>query len=73
MTIRAFVVNGIIKLQIGRFSKRLSPEVVKKGLDIYKTYETITSFPLLYFTSQHQIPENVPEPVGLCYRLMAQL
>src|SRR5262249_39173781 len=30
LTVRVFVVNGIIKLQIGKFSKRLSPEVIKK-------------------------------------------
>jgi hypothetical protein len=58
ITVRAFLVNGIVKLQIGRFSKRLSPEVVGEGLAVYKTYETITSFPLLYFSWQHRIPEN---------------
>ena len=58
VTIRIFVVNGIIKLQIGKFSKSLSPDVTKKGLDVYKTFETITSFPLLYFSYQHRIPEN---------------
>ena len=51
ITIRAFLVNGIVKLQIGRFSEWLSPEVIKGGLDVYKTCETITSFPLLYFSS----------------------
>ena len=58
LTIRAFMVNGIIKLQLGKFSKRLRPEVIKKGLDVYRTWETITSFPLLYFSYQHRIPEH---------------
>lgn len=56
LTIRVFAVNGIIKLQIGNFSKKFSPEVIKKGFDVYKTYYTITSFPLMYSTQD--IPEN---------------
>lgn len=58
LTIRVFIVNGIIKLQIGDFAKEVSPEVIKKGLDVYKTHETIASFPLMYFHWQHKIPEN---------------
>lgn len=58
LSIRVFIVNGILKLQIGNFSKELSSEVIKKGLDVYKTYETITSFPLMYFHWQYKIPEN---------------
>lgn len=56
LTIRVFAVNGIIKLQVGNFSKEFSPEVIKKGVDVYKTYYTITSFPLMYSTQD--IPEN---------------
>lgn len=58
LTIRVLIVNGLLKLQIGNFSKELSPEVTSKGLDVYKTYETITKFPLMYFSYQHKIPEK---------------
>lgn len=56
--VRLLIVNGIIKLQVGNFSKDLSPEVLKQGLGVYKTYETVTSFPLLYFSYRHRIPES---------------
>ncbi|MDP3779380.1 MAG: hypothetical protein Q8R30_05055 [bacterium] len=56
--IRVLVVNGMLKLQIGSFSKDLSQDVVKKGLDVYKTHETITEFPLMYFSYHHKIPEK---------------
>lgn len=56
LTIRVFVVNGIIKLQVGNFSKEFSPEVIKKGLDVYKTHHTLSSFPLMYSTQD--IPES---------------
>jgi hypothetical protein len=58
LSIRIFMVNGIIKLQIGDFSKEYSSDVVEKGMAVYKTYETVTSFPLLYFSHRHRIPEN---------------
>ncbi len=59
LTIRIFVINGIIKLQIGEFSKEYTPEILKDGgLAAYKTYETITSFPLIYFSFGHKIPQN---------------
>lgn len=59
LTIRVFIVNGIIKLQIGYFSKEYTPKMLRDGgLAVYQTHETITSFPLMYFSYQHKIPEN---------------
>lgn len=59
LVIRIFVVNGIIKLQIGEFSKKYTPRVLRDGaLAVYQTYETVTSFPLMYFSYQHKIPES---------------
>ena len=58
ITIRIFLVNGIVKLQVGDFSKRYSPEVVREALAIYKRYETVTTFPLLYFSYRVNIPET---------------
>ena len=47
--IRVFVVNGLIKVQVGNFDKETSPEVYRdSGLAAYKTWETITTFPLMY-------------------------
>jgi len=57
ISIRMFLVNGIIKLQIGNFDKRTSPNVLKNdGLAVYQTNYTITSFPLMYI--QYGIPIN---------------
>ena len=59
LTIRIFIVNGIIKLQIGDFSKEYTPKMLREGgLAVYKTHETIASFPLMYFSYQHKIPET---------------
>lgn len=59
LSIRVFVVNGIIKLQIGNFSKKYTPKMLKEGgLASYLTYETITSFPLIYFSYEHKIPDK---------------
>lgn len=59
LNIRIFIVNGIIKLQIGDFSKKYSPKMLREGpLAVYQTYETVTSFPLMYFSYQHKIPEK---------------
>jgi hypothetical protein len=65
LTIRIFVVNGILKLQIGKFSKSFSPEVAGRFSDevskgsavVYRTHATITSFPLLYFSHRLGLPE----------------
>ena len=56
INIRIFIVNGFIKLQLGRFTKEHSPNVYKPGhMAVYQSYETITLFPLLYATS-HRLP-----------------
>ncbi len=47
--VRVIVVNGMIKVQIGNFDKESSPEFYRdSGLAAYKTWETITTFPLMY-------------------------
>ncbi|HVB20039.1 MAG TPA: hypothetical protein VNF51_02005 [Candidatus Paceibacterota bacterium] len=46
--IRFLVVNGMIKVQIGNFSKETSPQIYRDGLAVYKTWETITTFSLMY-------------------------
>ena len=56
ITIRLFIVNGIIKLQVGDFSKEYTPKMFNDR--VYQTYDTITSFPLMYFSYIHKIPEN---------------
>lgn len=49
ISIRVIVVNGLIKVQIGNFDKETSPEFYRdSGLAAYKTWETITTFPLMY-------------------------
>lgn len=58
LEIRVLIVNGCINLQIGNFDViEYSPEIYNKdGMEVYKTYETITSFPLMYFSNDHNIP-----------------
>lgn len=49
LRVRVIIVNGMIKVQIGNFDKESSPEVYRdSGLAAYKTWETITTFPLMY-------------------------
>ncbi|MEK7069025.1 MAG: hypothetical protein AAB947_01425 [Patescibacteria group bacterium] len=49
LRIRVLVVNGLIKVQIGNFDKDTSSEIYRdSGLAAYKTWETITTFPLMY-------------------------
>lgn len=49
LRVRVIVVNGMIKVQIGNFDKESSPEIYNdSGLAAYKTWETITTFPLMY-------------------------
>lgn len=56
--IRVFIVNGILRLQVGNFDKQTTPLHLKEGaLGVYQTYITITSFPLMYFFD-HEIPEK---------------
>ncbi len=58
INIRVFLVNGIVKLQVGDFSKDYTPEVIRdSGIPVYKTHETITYFPLMYFSNQFPLPE----------------
>lgn len=59
--LRVLIANGIIKLQIGEFSLKTSPDIISnlKISPIYQNYATITSFPLLYFPSIiYQIPKS---------------
>lgn len=56
ITIRLFIVNGIIKLQIGNYSKDFTTKMLNSM--VYQTYDTITSFPLMYFSYLHKIPEK---------------
>ena len=59
VTIRLILVNGILKLQAGDYSQELTPnEIRAEGPEVYQARETITSFPLLYFPSQHRLPER---------------
>jgi hypothetical protein len=57
LSIRLFIVNGILQVQIGNFSKRHSPKILHEGgLDVYETWATVTQFPLIYFSYQHGLP-----------------
>jgi hypothetical protein len=57
LDVRMFLVNGLLLLQLGRFSKHYSPNVLRDGsLAVYETFATITSFPLMYFADDHGIP-----------------
>ena len=60
LSIRLIVVNGLMHLQIGRFDLSYSPHVNNPTHD---TYATITTFPLMYFTSMHRIPTRYLNPV----------
>lgn len=49
LRVRIIIVNGMIRLQIGKFDKESSPEVYRdSGLAAYKTWETLTTFPLMH-------------------------
>lgn len=57
LELRVFVVNGLVKLQIGKFPKEASPKVHREGsLAVYQTYVTLTTFPLMYFHNRHGLP-----------------
>ena len=59
LTIRILVANGILKLQVGDFEKGVSPRILREGsLAIYEKYATMTSFPLMYFPFEHELPEK---------------
>jgi hypothetical protein len=54
--IRLFVVNGVLKLQLGIFTKEYSPNILRDGYQpVYQEFYTITSFPLYYFVA---LPEK---------------
>lgn len=57
LDMRVLLVNGMLQLQVGRFSKEYSPNILHGGsLAVYETFATVTSFPLMYFSHQHNIP-----------------
>jgi hypothetical protein len=57
LSVRILLLNGMLLLQVGRFSKEYSPNILHEGgLAVYETYATVTSFPLMYFSYQHGIP-----------------
>ena len=57
LSVRVLLLNGMLLLQVGRFSKEYSPKILSGvSLATYETFATITSFPLMYFSVQHGIP-----------------
>lgn len=57
LSVRVLFLNGMLTLQVGRFSKEYSPRMLQEGsLAAYETYVTLTSFPLMYFSYRHGIP-----------------
>ena len=57
LSLRLFIVNGHLKLQVGEFSKRHSPRVLRDGsLAVYENWATVTWFPLIYFSYEHGLP-----------------
>src|ERR1035437_3161574 len=57
LDVRVLLVNGMLLLQVGRFSMEYSPKVLRGGsLAVCETFATVTSFPLLYFSHQHNVP-----------------
>ena len=57
ISIRALIINGVIKVQIGRFRKETTPHILRDGgLAAYVEWETITTFPLMY--TSFNIPER---------------
>jgi hypothetical protein len=51
------VVNGLLHIQVGRFTKAYTPRFLHDGfLAVYETYSTITTFPLMHCTYRHGIP-----------------
>jgi hypothetical protein len=53
LIIRVLLVNGMLLLQVGRFDKDYSPKIYDHAA---QTFVTLSSFPLIYFGSQHGIP-----------------
>jgi hypothetical protein len=55
VSIRLFVLNGILKIQVGPFDKKSSPKNISDGY-AYQNYVTISSFPLIYFQPHTNLP-----------------
>jgi hypothetical protein len=56
LSFRVLVVNGFFRLEVGEFSQKYSPRVIKPGfLGVYETWEAIAVF-LMYFGLAHRIP-----------------
>lgn len=60
LTIRLTLVNGILKLQIGKMGKEITSNLMHDHslMAVYERYETISEFPLIYFHSAHCLPEK---------------
>ncbi len=55
--LRVVLVNGVLRLQFGRFPKAASPLLYDDGyLAKYRTFVTMTSFPLMYFHYRQGLP-----------------
>ncbi len=51
LKVRFLMVNGILKVQLGRFNKDLSPKIIKDGgLAVYQEWLTVSEFPVMYLT-----------------------
>jgi hypothetical protein len=55
ISIRLFVLNGILKIQVGPFDEKSSPKNIGNG-HAYQNYVTISSFPLIYFQPHTNLP-----------------
>lgn len=57
--IRVVMINGMLKLQLGRFPKDASPRIYKTSVyPTHRTFVTLTSFPMLHFHRRHGLPEK---------------
>lgn len=57
LSLRVFVVNGMLLVQVGDFDKQYTPKMLKDSfLPVYERWATITRFPLLYFADRHSLP-----------------
>jgi hypothetical protein len=53
LAVRVLLVNGMLLLQVGLFGREYSLKVYDRG---YEAFVTLSSFPLIYFSSRHGIP-----------------
>lgn len=57
IAVRVIVVNGSLNLEIGKFTKELSPIIYKdSALGAYRKYQKISSFPLMMIGYRYGIP-----------------